>query len=137
MCKKLASHVNPHQRCEYTDSPFARIHDCILQGPEMSWRVWTSLNKGWTSGGARHSKGVVLRQSNTVLAYVKDFKQGQKIFQDLLISTTKPTDPVEGELPETMNMTQVDPKSQTSGCPLFGCLENRRIPAGGQHSKRV
>ena len=31
---------NPHQRCVYSDSPFARIHYfyTAAQGPEMGWR---------------------------------------------------------------------------------------------------
>ena len=30
-----ATAVHPHQRCGYSDSPFARIYFSILQGPEM------------------------------------------------------------------------------------------------------
>ena len=32
--------VNPHQRCGYSDSPFASIYFAILQGPETDLREW-------------------------------------------------------------------------------------------------
>ena len=43
--KKAFFVINPHQRCGYSDSQFARIYIIIsiLQGPEMSWKWVVAL----------------------------------------------------------------------------------------------
>ena len=65
--------------------------------------------------------------------YIEDVKQEEKDVPDLLESTMRPTDPVKEELRRIL-CNNSDLKSLRSGFQLFGCPENRRIPAGGQHS---
>ena len=69
---------------------------------------------------------------------VEDVKQDQKIDPDLLEAIMEPTDPVKEELwRKTMKMGQCRPEVTKIRVSTFGCPENRRIPAGGQHSLRA
>ena len=86
--------VHPHQRCGYSDSPFARrdtflycriqkghilfhtagsrkdTYFSILQGLEMSWR-------GWASGGNDTKRKLYLRKRHLFVMekYIEDAKQ--------------------------------------------------------------
>ena len=67
--------------------------------------------------------------------YIEDAKREEKDVPDLLESIMRPTDPVKEELRQKQRKcVNLNPKSIKSGFQLFGCPENRRIPAGVQHS---
>ena len=102
--------VHPHQRCGYSDSPFARkdtflycrVQKSILQAPEMSWR-------GWTSQGADTKRKLYLRKRHFFVMekYIEDARQEEKHVPDLLESIMRPTDPVKEELRQKLfKMTQ-------------------------------
>ena len=105
---------NPHQRCGYSDSPFAR-KDTFL--------------KGWTSGGADTKRKLILRKRHffTIEKYIEDVKQDEKHVPDLLESIMSPACLVKEEL-------QPGRKSKNSGLqildsrtPMFSCW--RPMPA--------
>ena len=102
----------------------------ILQGPEMGLREWTRCVQG-------HNSKLTLSKTYffVVEKYIDDVKQDEKHIPDLLESMMKGSGLVKEELRLiSSKMIHLDPKSPKSGCPLFGCPENRRIPARGQHS---
>ena len=93
--------VHPHQRCGYSDSPFARrdtflycrVQKSILQAPEMSWR-------GWTSGDDDTKSKVYPRKINFFVTgkHIEDAKQDEKHVSDLLEAIMRPTEHVKEEL---------------------------------------
>ena len=89
-------------------------------------------------GVAGHGpKKLTLRKRHffVIEKYVEDVKQNQKDVPDLVELIMRPTDPVKQELRRILFKTsQYRPESSKSGFQLFGCLENRQIPARGQHS---
>ena len=67
--------------------------------------------------------------------YVEDIKQDEKNVPDLVESIMRPTDPVKEELRRiSCKMSQFSSEITQIRVSTFGCLENRRIPAGGQRS---
>ena len=86
--------INPHQRCGYSDSPFARkdtflycrLQKSILQAPEMSWR-------GWTPGEADTKRKLYPRKTHFFVMekYIEDVKQEEKDVLDLLEAIMRPT----------------------------------------------
>ena len=93
--------VHPHQRCRYSDSPFARkdtfpycrVYFSILQGLEMSWR-------GWTTQAADTKRKLYPRKNNFFVMekYVEDAKQKEKDVPDLVESIMRSTCLVKEEL---------------------------------------
>ena len=70
-----------------------------------------------------------------VKRYVEDVKQDEKSIPDLLESIMKGSGPVKEELRLIFfKVNQLRPKITKIRVSTFGCPENRRIPAGGQHS---
>ena len=77
-----------------------------------------------------HTKKLYLRKIHVFVIdkYIEDVKQDEKSVPDLLESIMMPIDNVKEELRmKTMKMKQFRHK-------IIGGPENRRIPAGGQHS---
>ena len=77
--------IKPHQRCGYSNLPFAR-KDTFLY-----CRVWK-----WVGGGGQlwvhtHKRKLSLRKKHFVVIekYVEDIRQGQKSGPDLVGSITK------------------------------------------------
>ena len=96
----------------------------------MSWR-------GWTSQTHRHKKKLTLRKRHffVIEKHVEDVKQDEKDTPDLLEAIMKPPGLVKEELRGiSYKMSQFRIKITKIRVCLFGCPENRRIPAGGQHS---
>ena len=73
--------------------------------------------------------------------YFEDVRQEEKHVQDLLESIMKPPDPLKSALRRTTikmsQFTKLDPKPPKSGFALLRCLEDWRIPTGGQDSLRA
>ena len=81
---------HPHQRCGYSDSPFAR-KDTFLY-----CRVWK-----WVGGVSGHGpKKLTLRKTDMFVLEkrIEDVKPDQKPVPDLVESIMRPTDPVKEEL---------------------------------------
>ena len=93
--------VHPHQRCGYSDSPFARkdtflycrVQKSILQAAEMSWR-------GWTSQGADTQRKFYPQKKHFFVMekYIEDVKQEEKDVPDLVEPIMRPTCLVKEEL---------------------------------------
>ena len=87
-------YVNPHQRCGYSDSPFAR-KDTFLY-----CRVRKSVGKGSRRRPGTHKRKLYLVQRHffVIEKYIEDVKQDEKDVPDLLESIMRPTDHVKEEL---------------------------------------
>ena len=80
--------------------------------------------EGVVSGGPGHKKEVEKEILFAIEKYVEDVKQEEKDVLDPVQSIIRPTHLVKEELRRILfKMSQ-----------FLGCHENRRIPAGGQHS---
>ena len=106
--------VHPHQRCGYSDSPFARkdtflycrLQKSILRAPEMSRR-------GWTPQGADTKRKLYPRKNNFFVMekHIEDAKQEEKDVPDLLEPIMRPTCLVKEELrPNLFKMSQFRPE---------------------------
>ena len=85
--------INRHQRCGYSDSPFARIHYFYTAGSRNGLEVVGT----WAH---THKKEVVPKKNTffVIEKYVEDVKQDQKTAPDLLELIMRPTDPVKEKL---------------------------------------
>ena len=88
----LVSH--PHQRCGYSDSPFARkdtfLHCKVQKGVGGDGLRWLALSKRKLSLG----KGYFF----AIEKYIEDVKQEEKDVPDLVELIIWPTDPAKEEL---------------------------------------
>ena len=83
---------------------------------------------------------LALRKRNlfVIEKYVKEVRQGQKIDPDLLESIMKLSDPVKETLRRiSFKLSQFRSRIINIKVSTFWIPEKSRIPAGGQHSKRV
>ena len=96
----------------------------------MGWRGWTQCVRG--------HKNHVESAKNTFFVfekYVEVVKQGQKVALDLVESIIRPPGPVKEKLRRiSVKMNQYRSKITKIKVYFLGCPENRRIPAGSQHS---
>ena len=83
---------HPHQRCGYSDSPFAR-KDTFLYCRVHKW-----VGGGWTSGDADTKRKLYLRKRHffVIEKYVEDVRHDEKHVPDLLESIMRPTCLVKG-----------------------------------------
>ena len=98
---------NPHQRCGYSDSPFAR-KDTVLYCRVQKW-----FGGGGRTGLDTYKKKLTLRKIHffVIEKYVEDIKQKEKDVPDLLKSIMRPTDHVKEELrPILFKLSQFRPK---------------------------
>ena len=98
---------HPHQRCGYSDSPFARkdtfLYCRVQKGVGGGGLRWLALSKRKLSLGKRHFF--------VIEKYIEDVKQEEKDAPDLLESIMRPTDPVKEELRRILfKMGQYSPK---------------------------
>ena len=91
---------HPHQRCGYSDSPFARKDTPFARKDTF---LYCRVQKGVGGGG---QQGYTLTKRKLFLAktyifvketHVEDGKQDQKHVPDLVESIMRPTDPVKEE----------------------------------------
>ena len=86
--------IHPHQRCGYSDSPFARkdtfLH-CRVQG-------WVGGGGNGASGNTKRKLYLRKRHFFVMEKYIEDAKQKEKDVPDLLESIIQPPGLVKGEL---------------------------------------
>ena len=77
--------INPHQRCGYSDSPFARTYFFLY------CRVQKWVEGGWTSEGDDTKRKLYPRKRHFFVMekYIEDAKQEEKDVPDLLDSIMK------------------------------------------------
>ena len=82
-CARL---VNPHQRCGYSDSPFAR------KDPFLYCRVQKRVGEGSRRRPGTHKRKLYPRKIHVFVIekYVEDVKQEEKDVPDLLESIMRP-----------------------------------------------
>ena len=118
---------NPHQRCGYSDSPFARIH-----------HFYTAGSRNELQGvGAVSTRKLYPRKRDFFLMekYIEDARQDEKHVPDLLESIIPPPDPVKDELRQKLfKMTQFGSKIKKMRVSKFWIPEIQNFPAGGQHN---
>ena len=87
--------VHPHQRCGYSESPFARIHYFYTAG---------SRNE-FVRCGHTHKRKLYLRKRHFFIIekHIEDLRQDGKHVPDLLESIIQPTDPVKEELRQKLS----------------------------------
>ena len=124
----MASLIHPHQRCGYSDSPFARrdnfLYCRVQKGVGRGGHRWLALSKRKLSPGKRHFF--------VIEKYIGDVKQKEKDVPDLVESIMRPTDPAKeglgGFCPKWVNL---DSESKNLGFAPFRCRGESWISTGG------
>ena len=90
--------VNPHQRCGYRDSPFAR-RDTFLYCRVQKW-----VGGGGNWGAPDTKRKLTLRKRHFFVMekYIEDARQEEKDAPDLLEAIMRPTDPVKEQLRQNL-----------------------------------
>ena len=102
--------IDPHQRCRYSDSPFAR-KDTFLYCRVQKW-----VEGGGHRGTVTHKTKLILRKKHVFVIekYIEDVKQDGKHVPDLLESIMRPTCLAKEELrPNLFKLRQFGPKTPT------------------------
>ena len=90
--------INSHQRCGYSDSPFARIYFFYTAGSRNRFEgmepVCTQTKK---------QKTISKRHFFLLEKYIEDLRQDEKHVPDLLESIMRPTDPLKDELRQKLH----------------------------------
>ena len=81
---------NPHQRCGYSDLPFARIYFFYTAGSGNGLEEVDAVCPGKLTPRKRYFF--------LIEKYIEDARQDEKHVPDLLKSIIQPTDPVKDEL---------------------------------------
>ena len=82
--------INLHQRCGYSDLPFARIHDFYTTGSRNGFEGVEVVCPPQLTLRKRHFF--------VIEKYIEDARQDEKHVPDLLESIMRPTDPVKKKL---------------------------------------
>ena len=118
---------NPHQRCWYSDSPFARIH-----------YFYTARSRNDLERVVGHEPGHnTLRKRDVFLIekYFEDVRQDEKHVPDLLEAIIQPPGPVKEELRQKLFKTiQILSKITKMRVSKIWIPEIQFFPAGGQHN---
>ena len=85
--------LNPHQRCGYSDSPFARIYFFYTAGSRNRFEGMEPV-----ATHTKKQKTLAKRHVFLMEKYVEDVRQDEKHVPDLLEAIMRPTDPVKDEL---------------------------------------
>ena len=99
--------IQPHQRCGYSDSPFAR-KDTFLYCRVQKW-----VGRGRRRRVGTHKRKLYLRKRRIFLMekYIEDARQEEKHVPDPLEAIMRLTDPVTEELRQNLfRMTQFRPE---------------------------
>ena len=86
--------VHPHQRCGYSDSPFARRNTFLY----CRVQKWAGGGGHWGSPDTKWKLYLKKRHFFVVEKYIEDARQEEKDVPDLLEAMMRPTDPVKEEL---------------------------------------
>ena len=114
--------VHPHQRCGYSDSPFARIYFFLY------CRVWKWVGRGWQPG---HEQVVPKKKKHffVIEKYIEDARQEEKHVPGLLEAIMRPTCLVKEELRQNwFKMIQFRPKITKITVSTFWIPEIRCFP---------
>ena len=121
---------NPHQRCGYSDSPFARIYFFYTAGSRNRFEGMEPV-----ATHTKKEKTVSKRHFFLMKKYFEDARQDRKHVPDLLESIMRPTDPVKEELRQKLfKITQISSKNTKMRLSKFWIPEIQNFPAGGQHN---
>ena len=116
--------IHPHQRCGYSDSPFARIYFFYTAGPRNELEEVDTVCPGKLTPRKRHFF--------LIEKYIEDARQDEKHVPDLLESIIQPPDPVKEEfLQKLLKITQFDSKINKMMVSTFWIPEIQSCPAGG------
>ena len=85
--------IHPHQRCGYSDAPFARIHYFYTAGSRNRFQGMETVCRH-----TKKQKTISKRQFFLIEKYIEDVRQDEKHVPDLLESIIQPPDPVKEEL---------------------------------------
>ena len=85
--------INPHQRCGYSDSPFARIYFFYTAGSRNRFQGMEAV-----CTHTKKQKTISKRHFFLMEKCFEDARQDEKHVPDLLESIMRPTDPVKEEL---------------------------------------
>ena len=85
--------VNPHKRCGYSDSPFARIYFFYTAGSRNGFEGMDSVCRR-----TKKQKTISKRHAFLMEKYFEDARQDEKHVPDLLEAIIQPTDLVKEEL---------------------------------------
>ena len=97
---------HPHQRCGYSDSPFARIYFFYTAGSRNRFEGMERC------ADTRKNRKPYTKHIFLIEQCVEDCRQDEKHVPDLLESIIRPTDPVKEELrPILFKTNQFEPKS--------------------------
>ena len=122
--------VNPHQRCGYSDSPFARIHYFYTAGSRNRFEGMEPV-----CTHTRKQKTISKRHFFLMEKCFEDVRQDEKHVPDLLESIIQPPDPVKDELrPFLFKIEQFGSKITKIRISTFCIPEIQSFPAGGQHN---
>ena len=122
--------IHPHQRCGYSDSPFARLYFFYTAGSRNRFEgmepVCTHTKK---------QKTISKRSVFLIEKCFEDLRQDEKHVPDLLESIIQPTDPVKDELRQKFfKIFQISSKIKKMRVSKFWIPEIQNFPAGGQHN---
>ena len=119
--------IHPHQRCGYSDLPFAR-KDTFLYCRVQKW-VGGVANRVTNKLYPRKRHFFVTCMEK----YIEDARQEEKDVPDLLEAIMRPTDPVKEELRQKLfKLSQFGSKITKIKISTFWIPEIRCFPAGGQ-----
>ena len=120
--------INPHQRCGYSDSPFARIHYFYTAGSRNGFEGMESV-----CTHPKKQKTISKRHFLLMETCFEDVRQDEKHVPDLLESIMRPTDPVKEELRQKLfKIDQFDSKIKKMRVSKFWIPEFRSFRAAGQ-----
>ena len=122
--------INPHQRCGYSDSPFARIYFFYTAGSRNRFEGMEAVCRH-----TKKQKTISKRHVFLIENYFEDARQDEKHVPDLLEAIMRPTDPVKDELWQKLfKIIQISPKIKKMKVSKFWIPEIQKFPAGGQHN---
>ena len=95
---KLKSIIHPHQRCGYSDSPFARIYFFYTAGSRNRFEGMESV-----CTHTKKQKNISQRHYFLMEKCFEDARQDEKHVPDLLEAIMRPIDPVKEELRQKLS----------------------------------
>ena len=127
---QLQSLVNPHQRCGYSDSPFARIYFFHTAGSRNGFEGMEAVCRLM-----KKQKTISKRHFFLMEKYIEDLRQDEKHVPDLLESIIQLPGPVKDELRQKLSkIDQFGSKIPKMRISKFWIPEFQSFPAGGQHN---
>ena len=122
--------INPHQRCGYSDSPFARIYFFYTAGSRNRFEGMEAVCRL-----TKKQKTISKRHLFLMEKYIEDARQDEKHMPDLLesIMMTKLFGKEELRL-ILFKMIQIRTKIKKIKVSTFWFPQIQSFPAGGQHN---